>query len=426
MTSSESQPWQRYRLSAQQSEREGEGHLLDPSSPFQEHSSEAAGPPKRPARWWDRLRLSRSETVIVVVAIIGIISSTLVLFGSTGTRNTGVFGLIALLPLALVSWLLLSSDRIAPLPRRYFLLAVLWGAGVATATAAMINTALYSDFILYLGDVAEAETLASVLVAPFSEEILKGVGVVLILILCRPYVVSVANGVAVGGLAGAGFAFTENILYFANAQAEGSTSLGMTIFARAVMSPFVHPLATSFIGLGVAAAILGPPGGWSRTWRVTLGWVAAVLAHAMWNGLASLGTTWIIFYLLIEMPLFVGWLVWVTRRPRKQMALLPLGLAPYVSTSWISAQEVHMVSNAVARRHARKWGRRTGRTASKALRIYMIAAGRLGLEQLQMERFGANRARAQVAQDSLSQIIAARDIFLEQGNLVALGERLPR
>lgn len=422
MTNSTGRPWDRYRLSAQTAERQTEGHRLKAASPFD--------PPVTPRKktrigtWWAKQSFSTAEAAIVGVATAGIAAASVLLFGGVGATPTASFALVALIPLAFVAWIIARSDRIAPTPKRFPVFAVIWGAGVATAVAGVVNSALMNDLLMYLGEVNAAEVSAAVLVAPVTEELLKGVGAVVILIAARQYVVSVSSGVTIGGLTGAGFAFTENILYFAQAHAEGSASLGVTIFARAVMSPFVHPLATSFIGMGVATAILVPRGWWARTWRIGLGWIAAMAVHAAWNGLASLGVAWLAWYLLLELPIFIIWLVWILRRPAKQLPLLRQGLLPYVATGWISNDELEMVSNPRGRRYALKWGRKVGKIARRSVREYLKDAGRLGLEQVQIERRDLVRDRVIIAQESLSRMLSNREIYLEQGELAAAEGRI--
>lgn len=425
MTISDPRPWEKYRLAAQSVERENEGHRLGSGSPFA--ADEPDAPPRsssRIGRWWSNAGLSTAETTIVIASVLGLIAATVILFRGTGLAQTGIFALIALVPLFLVAWILMRSDRVAPLPGRYLAFAALWGAGVATATAAAVNSAVFADFLGYFGDVTTAEARAAITVAPFSEEILKGLGVALILYVARRFVVSTSGGVVIGGLVGAGFAFTENILYFAQAQTEGRATLGMTIFARAVMSPFVHPLATSMTGIGIAAAILVPGGAWSRIWRIFLGWSAAIAVHALWNGLATLGTAWLLWYLLLEVPIFVAWLIWISRQPRRLLPHVAAGLAPYVATGWLRREEVAMATTQVGRRHGRKWARKISPLARRSMKAYLVDAGRLGLEQQQIERLDLPRERLLVAQASLSEMISNREMYLEQARLAAAEERV--
>lgn len=418
----EDEPWRRYRLAAQADERHREGHRDPGTSPFEEPQQQ---PPRGSlARFRDKTGLSGGELALVLLSIAGLLTSVFYLFRDSGVGHAGLFILLATLPLALVVWVLLRADRVAHLPARYLVFAVLWGAGVATAVAAVVNSALYSDFLAYLGDTTMAETLAAVAVAPVSEEALKGAGAILLLLMARRYVVTLANGIAVGGLVGAGFAFTENLIYFADAHTESTAVLGVTIFGRAVMSPFVHPLATSLTAIGFTAAVLAGKRAWGWIWRMSLGFTAAMAVHALWNGLASIGTMWLLAYFVIEVPLFTIWLVWILRRPRAEMPNLRKGLQPYAATGWIGAEELATLTDLRARRHAKRWARKTSRLARKCMRRYLVDGGRLGLEQVVLERLGPTPARAMVARKSLSELISNRTLFLEQGEMAQQASEL--
>lgn len=418
----EGAPWDRYRLAAQAGERGLEGHRGDTTSPFVTPQSPPPRRRKGPFSWLTKhTGLSPVEQIMVLASALGIVATLLLLLRDSGPTNAGLYALLALVPLVLVVWILLRADRLAPLPTRYLLIALLWGGGVATAVAGIVNSALYSDFILYLGDVTASQTLAAVAVAPVSEEVMKGGGVVLVLLIARKYVVSVTNGIAVGGLVGAGFAFTENLIYFAEAHASGTTMLGITVFGRAVMSPFVHPMATSLTGLGVAAALVKAPRVWSWIWRPGLGLLSAMGLHALWNGVASLGAVFIVLYLLVELPLFILWLVWILRRPKKMLSRLYDGLVPYEATGWLRHYELVTICDLRARRSARRWARKTSKLAKRSMRGYLRDAGRLGLLQELIESQGPTRSRVLLAKSSLSQLISNREIFLEQGRIVDQG-----
>lgn len=411
-------PWDRYRLAAQAGERGLEGHRGTTSSPFTTEATTEKVPRRSPLQWLTkRTGLTPVEQIMVFASALGLVATVIFLLQDSGFTNAGLYALIALVPLILVGWTLLRSDRLAPLPTRYLLISALWGGGVATAVAGIINSSLYADFTLYLGDVGASQTLAAVAVAPLSEEVMKGCGVVLVLLISRKYVVSITNGVVVGGLVGAGFAFTENLLYFADAHASGSTMLGVTVFGRAVMSPFVHPMATSLTGLGVGAVMLKAPTVWSWVWRPGLGLLGAIGLHAMWNGIASLGIAFIPLYLLVELPLFVFWLVWILRRPKKMLPRLHDGLLPYEATGWLRSYELSTICDLRARRSAQRWARKTSKLARKSMRGYLREAGRLGLLQELLENLGPTRTRVLLAKTSLSLMISNREIFLEQGRI---------
>lgn len=415
-------PWDRFRLATQTGERTAEGHHLE-RSPYQPDSEK----PKKRSRGFriGRLSLSWGELALVVVALLGLAATAIVAAQASGLAKTGIFALVALAPLLLVVLVLLRADRFAPLKPRFHIFAFLWGAGVATAIAAAVNSGLFMDFIHYSGSVERSETLASVLVAPFSEETMKGAGVILVLLFARHQVVSRKNGAVTGALVGAGFAFTENIFYFLEASAEGSTILGFTIFARALLSPFVHPMATSFIGFALAAALLNSRNLWGWMWRLPLGFAVAFILHAMWNGFASLGHVWLLLYLLVELPLFIAWLVWILRGHTRRLTRIHQGMQPYVVTGWLSVEEQRMVSDQAARRYATKWARKTGRPARKAVSAYMRSAGRLGMLQVRMENSGPTPEMQRVASSYMDAMVDSRELYLAAGAAKA-GGSMPR
>lgn len=430
MNTRDDNAWERFRLQTQVGERSEEGHRFGGASPYSVDDTEKSpsdSPSEAPSKTpllqrgpLSRLSPSKGEFTLIVIAIVGLVAGIALSVWSAGLTKTSVFALVALIPLTLVTFVLLHADRLAPLRLRYLVYSFLWGAGIATSVAAAINSGLFSDLISYLGQVEMAETRLAVIVAPVSEELMKGVGVVLVLLLARRHLVSKRNGVVVGGLVGAGFAFTENIIYFVQAHAEGSAVLGVTIFARGVLSPFIHPMATSFTGLGVAAALLAGKGVWGWTWRVTSGFLVAVVLHAMWNGFATLGSLWLLFYVLVELPLLVVWLVWLLRGSQKRMQTIGEGLRPYVATGWITGEEATMASNPIARRHALKWSKQVGRPARKAVKKHLRASGRIGLSQLNMERLGADAKTQEIAFGWLKETGEAKDVYLAAGEQHAI------
>ena len=93
----------------------------------------------------------------------------------------------------------------------------------------------------------------------------------------------VVDGIVYAGLAGVGFAFTENVLYLGRAlQDNGTAGLAVTFVLRGVFGPFAHPMFTmaTGIGLGVAATTRRR---WLRVVAPLVGWLCAVALHAMWN-----------------------------------------------------------------------------------------------------------------------------------------------
>jgi hypothetical protein len=85
-------------------------------------------------------------------------------------------------------------------------------------------------------------TTETVFIAPIIEEPVKAAGVIF-LALSYPYAIaSKVRGLILGGLAGLGFAFTENLFY--------ATLPGTDIIARALLPVPMHVMASGIVGLG--------------------------------------------------------------------------------------------------------------------------------------------------------------------------------
>ena len=78
----------------------------------------------------------------------------------------------------------------------------------------------------------------------------------LILLWRRQEFDGVVDGIVYAGLAGLGFAFTENVLYLGRAlQEDGAAGLVVTFVLRCLFGPFAHPLFTMAIGIGLGIAV---------------------------------------------------------------------------------------------------------------------------------------------------------------------------
>lgn len=175
---------------------------------------------------------------------------------------------LSLVPILIVAPVLIWLDRVEPEPRSSRLHAFLWGATISILVAGTINSIVA---------VSVSEAAAAVVSAPLVEETMKGLAV--IYAVRRHEVDGVVDGLVYAGWAGLGFAVIENMEYFLVASEEGV--LAETFVARALLTPFAHPLFTAWIGLAVGLAVArGRPPFPSAIW----GWLIAVGLHAAWNG----------------------------------------------------------------------------------------------------------------------------------------------
>ncbi|WP_224786191.1 PrsW family intramembrane metalloprotease [Microbacterium caowuchunii] len=270
--------------------------------------------------------------------------------------GASILGMVlALLPLIGVFLALRLVDRWEPEPRGLIVIALGWGAIVSVAIALGVDLLI----VLAVGrsGTPAGEFLQTVVQAPVVEEVAKGLGVLLIFAGARRWFDGPVDGIVYGGLIGAGFAFTENIQYFALAWIEGGAELtSATFFIRGILSPFAHVMFTAVTGfaLGLAArrgasfrGVLGP-------WL--LGLAGAIVLHAFWNGSALLGD-FLGLYTALQIPLFLVFIGGVLMLRREEARLTRARLGEYAAAGWFTPQEVDMLATPSGRRAGLAWAR---------------------------------------------------------------------
>jgi RsiW-degrading membrane proteinase PrsW (M82 family) len=288
----------------------------------------------------------------------------------------------------------------------------LWGAIMSVAIALIVDIAAqYTDYVLGIspdfGDV-----LGTVVQAPVVEEAAKGLGVLLIFLIARKYFDGPVDGIVYAATIAGGFAFTENILYFAQSMAAGgivSTDIALTFFVRGVMSPFAHAMFTAVTGLFIGwwgrKSIAGGIGGFF------VGLIGAMALHALWNGTSYLGLIgWFLLYVVVQVPLFAGAIVLVVKLRKREAQLTQARLAEYAAAGWISPDEVATLGTGAGRKQAMTWAKSTGH--SILMRSYIRDATRLAFTR---QRIISNRDRVGAQSDEqelLAKLTASRQALM--------------
>jgi RsiW-degrading membrane proteinase PrsW (M82 family) len=325
-------------------------------------------------------RDSRAFTVVVCILVgLAAIPILLVLALSSAPSITFLAAVLAAVPVVPLVLAYLWLDRYEPEPKRLLALGLLWGGFVATAAALLVQG--IGGLVVGFSDAA---SLA--IVAPISEELAKGIFLLLLLWWRRHELDGILDGIVYAGMVGIGFAFVENILYLGAAyngtdgMGPGGTAEVTAVFVlRCLISPFAHPLFTTFIGIGVGIAVGSRRGG-VRFVAPLIGYVLAVLAHGLWNastlfGIAGFGGV----YLFVMAPAFLGLIalaVWARRSERRMLTAAladaaQRGLIPATDIGWL----VDLKARRASRSHARLYG---GDEAQRAMRDYQQAAIELG------------------------------------------------
>jgi protease PrsW len=200
--------------------------------------------------------------------------------------------MIALAPCVLWLWIIYKKDKYAPEPLWLVIRTFLVGAGMAIPAALI-------EYVLLPTSLQENLTLASAayqafLVAGVTEEAVKFLAV-RSTVYKSVHFEEPSDGLVYAAAAALGFAALENVFYL--------LSYGWaTILVRGLSSNLGHVLFSCLWGYPLALTKLGRLK--SRVW-VWLGWLAAVLAHGIFDFLLmrSNGYSW------LAIPFFVAMLV---------------------------------------------------------------------------------------------------------------------
>lgn len=242
------------------------------------------------------LRWRRDDAVawlFVGLAILG--------FAGTATQlSVGVppvaRGILAALPAivigALLAILLIRLlDPFRTRARLPIIAPVVGGSTFAAWIAAHTNTDLRPVLTGIIGDDATSQWWAAI-AGPTTEETLKALVIVFVLLLSRDVVYRPAQGFAIGAFAGLGFQLLENVGYAMSSAFENSasdrTGAIQTSVLRAITGISSHWLYSGIVGVGLVIA-LATRGPWAEVARVRRIAIAVGLfllswgLHFFWN-----------------------------------------------------------------------------------------------------------------------------------------------
>ena len=359
-------------------------------------------------------------TVVVTVLVsIGALAILALLAFVGAPRTLLLATVLAALPVGPLVGCYLWLDRYEPEPRSLLAAGLLWGCFVATAVALLIQGV--GGYVLAVTDKESLE-----LVAPMSEEATKGLFLLLLLWWRRGELDGVLDGIVYAGMVGIGFAFTENILYLAaayngtdGAGPGGTQALTATFVVRCLISPFAHPLFTTFTGIGVGLAVNARSGTARFLWPLA-GYGCAVTAHAIWNTSTVYGFgNFAVLYVVLMAPAFLavlGLAMWWRSSERRMLAA---ALADAAHRGLIPATDIGWVVDLRARRQARSYARQLGgKQGERAMRDYQQAAIELGFLHYRLLRGTPPPDYAARGQQFLQRIDALRPSIAFPGQVV--------
>lgn len=164
----------------------------------------------------------------------------------------------------------------------------IWGAVLAAGGAYVVNTIFGVGIYALSGSEGLADQTTATVVAPFVEEALKGLAVLIVFLFFHNEFDSVLDGIIYAGITALGFAATENVMYIYERGylVAGWNGLWQMAVIRDVVVAWQHPFFTAFTGIGLALARM------TKQWALKLfavvgGYAVAVFTHALHNALGS-------------------------------------------------------------------------------------------------------------------------------------------
>ncbi|MFC9788466.1 PrsW family intramembrane metalloprotease [Rhodococcus sp. NPDC127528] len=318
--------------------------------------------------WGVRFRLFQPRNPTFWVLVIGLLAGVatlvpVVTFSASVYGTALAAGVIGFAVYTVPWWIFLHHyDRYTPLPVRFVAVGFVWGAIASTFWMAYnANNALLSLYAKWFGQ-AWAMDWGPGLVAPFTEELAKATGLVLLIGLGSKLVRSPYDGFVIGAFVGLGFQVAEDVLYAAqsavhsfgaNQISDAVSIIGM----RGALGIVSHTLYSAIFCAGLVWFLGRPRNERNRPLGIAL-MAFAMFSHFVWDSMSALAGA---LFGKPELGLALGVtlmivdivaVVWVARRAsnieRHWMRDL---LAPEVARGTITDAEVAALAGTRQDRH---------------------------------------------------------------------------
>ncbi|MDY0083062.1 MAG: PrsW family intramembrane metalloprotease, partial [Ignavibacteriaceae bacterium] len=206
----------------------------------------------------------------------------------------------AIIPMSFYLFLIWKFDRYDREPFKLVVINYLWGALGAIFLALIGSFILTSIASIFITDKNILSKVSSFAVAPFVEEITKGI--FLLITISSKKFDNLTDGIVYGGAIGLGFGMTENFLYFV-AFSDSVSDWIILVVIRSLFSAVMHCVSTATLGAFLALAKYKP-----NLLKVVLSFTGlffAMLIHFIWNysvsfeRTAPIGFIFMIFSIII-------------------------------------------------------------------------------------------------------------------------------
>ncbi|UVI36910.1 PrsW family intramembrane metalloprotease [Brevibacterium spongiae] len=362
--------------------------------------------------------------ILVLLVLVGGLG-LLALFGglSFGVRLFALIGLAAIPLLGIIAYVL-WLDRWKPQPKLLLGICLLWGA--VASVILTLGFSLVGDIALYLaGFNGVPDIIGTVIQAPIVEESTKTVLLVVIVLAARRHFEGPLDGLVYGSLIGAGFAFTENILYLGQSWNEGELlGLALTFAMRCLGSPLLHTAFSTCAGVSIGLAARKWP--W---WSLILMWLPGLalgmVLHGFWNGsmtlLAMIGYAYrnvmnelvpqVIGLIVLSLILSAAWVALglILRRSERMHTQNMLG--DYANSGWLTHAEVDMLGTWKGRKNGRDWAK-SFPGGKEEMKTMIRTSGKLSTTRMRVLAGIGGEQERKIERAELKQFVDARERLL--------------
>ncbi|MFJ7617424.1 PrsW family intramembrane metalloprotease [Rhodococcus erythropolis] len=355
----------------------------------------------RNAAFWVYLML----VVTGAFKLFSMLSASAPAYGDAIALSIVLFGVYG----AVFWWFTHHIDRYARQPVKLIVVAFLWGSFAATwVMAANANDAILALYAKTFGQ-AWAKDWGAGLTAPFTEEIAKGVGLLLLVALASRLVRTAFDGFILGAFIGLGFQIFEDVLYALNSAASqfGADPVGAamsTIMLRMVFGVAAHTLYSAIFCAGLVY-LLGRPAEPRRVGRGLILMASAMLLHGLWDSAAALsqGKAILLFPLFVVMitaALVLVFRVFRMTVPRERQFLRDV-LTPEVERGVITVDELTALCGD---RKARKTFRKSAASHADRKRNGYVLEAAADLADALAQARGTESDRVEFARSEVNRI----------------------
>ncbi|WP_051215356.1 PrsW family intramembrane metalloprotease [Granulicoccus phenolivorans] len=304
---------------------------------------------------------------IVVIVIAALVTALILVLGLSSPQGWVALSfttISAVVTVLILFWI----DRWEPEPPLLLIAAFGWGAAIAPLLALLFTAALP----MFSGDLF----LSTAVRAPLTEETAKGLFFLVVLMSTRrgrAEFNSLTDALVYAGLIGAGFSFTEDILYIS-----GTANVGDAIqlsVIRVVLGGFGHMLYTGCVAVGFWLAMRSR-GVLAKVAWILAGWLVGMLLHGLHNAATAVGALYFLvlgFDFLVFVALVIA-AIWSSIREGKVVARQ---LPAMVDHGWIHASDAGWLGSTAGRKSRAKIMKRTPGGDRQRLRDWVEAVTEL-------------------------------------------------